>query len=113
VSGLVVLVAGALAVGLGLLGCGGAGEAESGLPLVTIAECEEMDGAPLFDPEDERPLELSCPDGLDAIAEFEEDFYGSRGGICCTSPEADEAGSEGRPARDAPRTPGPGRPRAK
>lgn len=87
VSGLLGLAAGALALGVGSLGCG-AGEQEGALPLVTIAECEEMDGAPLFDPEDDRPLESSCPDGLEAVAEFDEDFYGSQGGICCTNPES-------------------------
>jgi len=88
VSGLFALAAGAVALGSGSLGCGAAGDPEGPLPLVTIAECEEMDGAPLFDPEDERPLESSCPDGLEAIAEFDEDFYGTQGGICCSNPEA-------------------------
>ncbi len=87
-SGLLVLVAGAAALAWGSLGCGAAGE-QGALPLITIAECEQMDGAPLFDPEDERPLESSCPDGLEAIAEFDEDFYGSQGGICCTNPETE------------------------
>jgi hypothetical protein len=90
-----VLAASVLGLALGSLGCGDAGEQEGGLPLVTIAECEEMGGAPLFDPEDERPLELSCPDGLDAIAEFEEDFYGSQGGVCCTGASADGPASSG------------------
>lgn len=87
VSGLLVLAAGGLALGLGALGCGG-GAQDGALPLVTIAECEQMDGAPLFDPEDERPPEASCPDGLETIAELDEDFYGSAGGICCTSADA-------------------------
>ena len=99
-SGLLGLAAGAAALGWGSLGCGAAGEQEGALPLVTIAECEQMDGAPLFDPEDERPLESSCPDGLEAIAEFEEDFYGSQGGICCTNPEAEPDENE---AAAAPR----------
>jgi hypothetical protein len=72
-------------------GCGDAGDPAGALPLVTIAECRELGGAPLFDPEDERSLESSCPDGLAAIAEFDEDFYGSQGGICCTSPAAANA----------------------
>jgi hypothetical protein len=93
-SGLFVLAAGA-ALGWGSLGCGAAGEQEGGLPLVTIAECEQMDGTPLFDPEDERPLESSCPDSLEAIAELDEDFYGSEGGICCTNPETESTPSEG------------------
>jgi hypothetical protein len=98
-SGLLVLAIGALALGWGSLGCGAA-EPEGGLPLVTIAECEQMDGAPLFDPEDERPLESSCPDGLEAIAQFEEDFYGSQGGICCTNPDAEADPAEPAPERD-------------
>lgn len=95
-SGLLLLATSALALAVSSLGCGDAGEQEGGLPLVTIAECEAMDGAPLFDPEDERPLELSCPDGLEAIAEFEEDFYGSQGGVCCTGPGADGEGPSSR-----------------
>jgi hypothetical protein len=91
VPGVFVVVAALGALGLGALGCGDAGEMEGPLPLVTIAECDEMGGAPLFDPEDERPVELSCPDGLEAIAEFDEEFYGSQGGVCCTSPEAASA----------------------
>ncbi len=97
-SGLLVLAAGVAALGSGSLGCGAAGEQEGGLPLVTIAECEQMDGAPLFDPEDERPLESSCPDGLEDIAEFEEDFYGTQGGICCTNPETEADPNEAAPA---------------
>jgi hypothetical protein len=88
-SGLLVLAAGAAALGWVSLGCGAASDQEGALPLVTIAECEQMDGTPLFDPEDERPLESSCPESLEAIAELDEDFYGSEGGICCTNPEAD------------------------
>lgn len=91
-AGVLLLALGALGLGSTSLGCGGAAEQDGALPLVTIAECEAMDGAPLFDPEDELPLELSCPDGLEAIAEFEEDFYGSRGGVCCTSPAPDAEG---------------------
>jgi hypothetical protein len=100
-SGLLVLAAGAAALGGGSLGCGAAGEQDGGLPLVTIAECEQMDGTPLFDPEDERPLESSCPDGLEAIAEFDEDFYGSQGGICCTNPETEAVVDAPEGERDA------------
>lgn len=78
-------------LGAAALGCGDGAEMAGALPLVTIAECDALGGAPLFDPEDELPLELSCPDGLEAIAEFDEDFYGSQGGVCCVSPEADGA----------------------
>src|SRR5688500_12505774 len=90
VSGFFALAAGALALGAASLRCG-AGRQEGPLPLVTTAECKEMDGAPSFDPEDDRPFESSCPHGLDAIAEFYEDFYGSRGGICCTNAETEPA----------------------
>jgi hypothetical protein len=96
--GLLILAAGVAALGWGSLGCGAADQ-EGALPLVTIAECEQMDGAPLFDPEDERPLESSCPDGLEAIAEFEEDFYGSQGGICCTNPETEAHQNKAPPGR--------------
>jgi len=88
-SGLLVLAASVVTLALGSFGCGGTDGPPGALPLVTIAECEQMDGTPLFDPEDERPLELSCPDSLDAIAELDEDFYGSPGGICCTTPDAE------------------------
>ncbi|HTV24761.1 MAG TPA: hypothetical protein VMG12_38980 [Polyangiaceae bacterium] len=73
-----------LVAGLALAGCGN-GELDEGLPFVTIDECEEMGGTPLFDPDDERPATMSCPDGLETIAELDEDFYGTEGGICCTS----------------------------
>jgi len=108
ISGLFVPAGSALVLGLAALACGEADEVDGGLPMVTIAECEDMGGAPLFDPGDGRPVEMSCPDGLDAIAEFEEDFYGSEGGVCCTSddapadvPAADDAvAGEGDTARD-------------
>lgn len=74
-----------LVVGLALAGCGG--ELEDGLPFVMIDECEAMGGTPLFDPDDERPAAMSCPEGMETIAELDEDFYGSEGGICCTDPE--------------------------
>lgn len=74
-----------LAVGL-LVSCGEAAEAS---PPLTIGECEELGGTPLFDPEDERPIELSCPDGLHFLGEFEEPFFGVEGGICCGGPEGE------------------------
>lgn len=77
----------AVLVSLGLLtlACGGA---ESGSALLTIAECEEVGGAPFFDPEDERPAEMSCPAALSYLGEFEEPFFGAEGGICCGGSEA-------------------------
>lgn len=82
---------GAMALVLGSLGCGGA-ESGNGLPLLTIAECQDLGGAPLFDPEDERSITESCPDGLYFAGEFEEEFYGAEGGICCAGPEPSSAG---------------------
>lgn len=84
---------GVSALGAASLACGGA-EAGGGLPL-TIAECQELGGAPLFDPEDEKPPAESCPDGLYFVGEFHEPFFGDEGGICCggleaASPPADE-----------------------
>jgi hypothetical protein len=73
--------------------CGGDrdGLSVNGQPLVTIEECRELGGSPLFDPDDGRPVELSCPDGLSFLGEFEEPFFGTDGGLCCgglTEPEA-------------------------
>jgi hypothetical protein len=85
----------ALALGAASLACGGA-ESGDGLPLLTISECQELGGAPLFDPEDERPLTESCPEGLYFVGEFDEEFFGADGGICCTG--AETAGvSENKP----------------
>ncbi len=73
--------------------CGGGhdGLSVNGQPLVTIEECRELGGSPLFDPDDGRPVELSCPDGLSFLGEFEEPFFGTDGGLCCgglAEPEA-------------------------
>ena len=73
--------------------CGGSNDGLSvnGQPLVTIEECRELGGSPLFDPDDGRPVELSCPEGLSFLGEFEEPFFGSDGGLCCgglAEPEA-------------------------
>jgi hypothetical protein len=57
-------------------------------PLLTIEECGEVGGTPLFDPADERPLAASCPDGLGFLGVFEEPFFGTDGGICCGGPDA-------------------------
>jgi hypothetical protein len=85
----------ALALGVASLACGGA-ERGDGLPLLTIAECQDLGGAPLFDPEDERPIQESCPEGLYFAGEFDEEFFGADGGLCCVSPE---------PVSQAPDTP--------
>jgi hypothetical protein len=76
----------AVAFGAASLACGGA-EPGDGLPLLTIAECQDLGGAPLFDPEDERPIQESCPEGLYFAGEFDEEFFGADGGLCCVSPE--------------------------
>jgi hypothetical protein len=83
-----VLVAGAL-----VWGCGDALE-PAGEFALTIEECEAIGGTPLFDPEDRRPLQLSCPQGLLYMGQFEEDFYGTEGGVCCGGPPPSESGSE-------------------
>lgn len=62
------------------LACGQAGPEA----LLTISECQELGGSPFFDPEDERPLEMSCPEGLGYLGEFDEPFFGADGGICCS-----------------------------
>jgi hypothetical protein len=82
-----------LAAALAAVACGGErdGLSVNGQPLVTIEECHELGGSPLFDPDDGRPVELSCPDGLSFLGEFEEPFFGTDGGLCCgglTEPEA-------------------------
>ena len=66
------------------LGCGGAVEPGAlGERPLTIRECHELGGSPLFDPRDGRALEASCPEGLRFLGEFSEPFFGSDGGICC------------------------------
>jgi hypothetical protein len=67
-----------------LAACGAAGEVDD-TQLSSIAECHERGGSPLFDPDDGRPVELSCPEGLRFIGTFEEPFFGSDGGLCCGS----------------------------
>lgn len=67
------------------------GEAVPGDSLLTIAECQELGGSPLFDPEDERPVEMSCPEGLSFFGEFDEPFFGAEGGICCGGSEGGES----------------------
>jgi hypothetical protein len=91
VAGPALLVSSLALAALASLGCGSALDEEGVLPLVTIHECQELGGAPLFDPDDERPAQMSCPEGLETIAEFEEEFFGSHGGICCRSPEVERA----------------------
>lgn len=81
-------------VWLGVLGWCGPWALTSALPacgdgaaggslMSTISECQQLGGSPLFDPEDERPIEQSCPEGLRYIGQFSEPFFGSDGGICC------------------------------
>jgi hypothetical protein len=75
------------------LGCGDAvepGALDDREPL-TIRECQDLGGSPLFDPEDERAIEDSCPEGLRFLGEFSEPFFGSDGGICCTGPELESS----------------------
>jgi hypothetical protein len=81
-------------LGLVLLGFGwGCAEVESdGIPMVTIEQCHSLGGAPLFDPDDGRPVEESCPDGLYFLGEFSEPFFGSDGGLCCGGREPAELG---------------------
>jgi len=60
-------------------------------PPQTISECQELGGSPLFDPDDGRAIEDSCPEGLRFLGEFSEPFFGSDGGICCTGPEVESS----------------------
>ena len=85
-------LAGALLVALSLaLGCGDAADpvALGDLQPLTIRECHDLGGSPLFDPGDGRAIEDSCPEGLRFLGEFTETFFGSDGGICCTGPEVE------------------------
>ena len=86
---LFVLVTGLVALGA----CGDAGPLD-GTQLSSVAECLDRGGAPLFDPDDGRPVQLSCPEGLRFIGTFDEPFFGSDGGLCCTGVTDDEAGDE-------------------
>jgi hypothetical protein len=98
-----------LVLGAHVWGCGDA-LGPAGEFALTIDECEEIGGTPLFDPEDQRPLQLSCPQGLLYMGQFEEDFYGTEGGVCCggspsskpasSEDESDEAATEDSPAED-------------
>lgn len=81
------LVAVSLAV---LAACGAAGEVDD-TQLASIAECHGRGGSPLFDPDDGRPVELSCPEGLRFIGTFEEPFFGTDGGLCCGGSDSADA----------------------
>jgi len=70
--------------------CGGSELDPDAPPLLTLEECDEVGGTPLFDPADERPQAASCPEGLGFLGVFEEPFYGTDGGICCGGPDAAE-----------------------
>jgi hypothetical protein len=77
------------------LGCGEAADPEgldSSEPQ-TIAECQAWGGSPLFDPRDGRSIEMSCPEGLRFLGQFDEPFFGSDGGICCTGLAQEERGA--------------------
>lgn len=83
----------ALALATWAVACGGGNDGLSvnGQPLVTLEECRELGGSPLFDPDDGRPVQESCPEGLSFLGEFEEPFFGTDGGLCCgglAEPEA-------------------------
>jgi hypothetical protein len=82
----------ALLVSAGLLGALSlaCGDAAQGASVLTIAECQELGGSPFFDPEDERPIEMSCPEGLGYLGEFDEPFFGAHGGLCCAGFEVSE-----------------------
>jgi hypothetical protein len=79
-----------LALGLLAVACGASPEEA---PPLSIADCKELGGFPLFDPDDERSVETSCPEGLGFLGEFSEPFFGAEGGICCGGPEAASNGS--------------------
>jgi hypothetical protein len=91
-----LLVATSLAVAVGW-GCGDALE-PGGEFALSIDECEEIGGTPLFDPEDQRPLQLSCPQGLVYMGQFDEDFYGTEGGVCCGGPSPSDEAAQDRTA---------------
>ena len=96
----------AIALGLGavigIIACGGSELDPEAPPLLTIAECREVGGAPLFDPQDERPRASSCPEGLGFLGVFEEPFFGSEGGICCGGLDEAETGEPSEPAGSSP-----------
>jgi hypothetical protein len=76
------------------LACGGGVDTGSSLTLASIAECRQLGGAPLFDLDDDRPIEKSCPEGLLFVAAFDEEFYGADWGICCVDADAPEEPTE-------------------
>ena len=87
---------GAIALALATLAaaaiaCGGSELDPDAPPLLTLAECGEVGGTPLFDPADERPEAESCPEGLGFLGVFDEPFFGSDGGICCGGPDTAQA----------------------
>ena len=90
----------ALAIGaaIGVIACAGSDLDPDAPALLTIEECREVGGAPLFDPADERPRASSCPEGLGFLGVFEEPFFGSDGGICCGGLDSREAAETEEPA---------------
>ena len=87
-----------LGAAIGIIACGGNELDPVAPPLLTIAECREVGGAPLFDPQDDRPRASSCPEGLGFLGVFEEPFFGSDGGICCGGLDEAETGEPAEPA---------------
>jgi hypothetical protein len=80
------------------LACGGDDtESLDGTPLLTLEECSEQGGSPLFDPDDGRPIEDSCPEGLRFLGEFTESFFGEDGGLCCINAGSTTSNVDGRP----------------
>lgn len=89
------VIAVALAALAGVVGaCGGSELDPDAAPPLTIAECQEAGGTPLFDPADERPLAESCPEGLGFLGAFDEPFFGTDGGICCGGPDLTDTGAD-------------------
>jgi hypothetical protein len=84
-----------LAAFLGLAMAAACGDTSSldGTPLLTLEQCSEQGGSPLFDPDDGRPIEDSCPEGLRFLGEFTEPFFGEDGGLCCINAGSSNAGS--------------------
>lgn len=88
----------ALGAAITVVACAGADLDPDAPPLLTLAECREVGGAPLFDPADERPRASSCPEGLGFLGVFDEPFFGSEGGICCGGLDSAEAQEMEQPA---------------
>jgi hypothetical protein len=82
----------AIPLGAFVVACGAS---PSSSPPLSIADCQALGGFPLFDPDDERPIETSCPEGLGFLGEFHEPFFGAQGGICCGGPESAEGTPDG------------------